>query len=122
VLTHTTPCWSKPSAAQVYVAPLKASNFRTPKSGDSSDKDCDADGGLLESIRNHSLTIFLTLTGLAWIILYVRMDSEAKWGQDRCNFVRSQESQYKNRGGKSPDVKDSCRGIWCFARRFHRWG
>jgi hypothetical protein len=42
---------------------------------------------LLENIRNHSLTIFLTLTGLAWIFLYARMDSEAKWGQVVGNIV-----------------------------------
>jgi hypothetical protein len=42
---------------------------------------------LLENIRNHSLTIFLTRTGLAWIFLYARMDSEAKWGQVVGNIV-----------------------------------
>ena len=42
---------------------------------------------LLENIRNHSLTIFLTLTGLAWIFLYARMNSEAKWGQVVGNIV-----------------------------------
>ena len=41
--------------------------------------------------------------------------------QDRCTFVDSQEGHHKNRGGKSTDVKNSCRGIWCFARRFQRW-
>jgi hypothetical protein len=29
----------------------------------------------------------LALTGLAWILLYARMDSEAKWGQIVGNIV-----------------------------------
>jgi hypothetical protein len=42
---------------------------------------------LLENIRDHSLTVFLTLTGLAWIWLYTRMNSEGKWGQVVGNIV-----------------------------------
>jgi membrane protease YdiL (CAAX protease family) len=42
---------------------------------------------LLENIRDHSLTVFLALTGLAWILLYIRMDSEGKWGQVVGNIV-----------------------------------
>jgi hypothetical protein len=42
---------------------------------------------LLERIRNHSLTVFLVLTGIAWIALYARMNSEAKWGQVVGNIV-----------------------------------
>jgi membrane protease YdiL (CAAX protease family) len=42
---------------------------------------------LLENIRNHSLTVFLTFTGVAWIFLYTRMDSEGKWGQVVGNIV-----------------------------------
>lgn len=40
-----------------------------------------------EWLRNHSLTVFLTLTGIGWIALYTRMDSEAKWGQVVGNIV-----------------------------------
>lgn len=36
---------------------------------------------LPEWMRNHSLTIFLAITGLGWLALYIKMDSEAKWGQ-----------------------------------------
>jgi hypothetical protein len=36
---------------------------------------------LLESLRDHSLTIFLALSGAGWVLLYVKMDSETKWGQ-----------------------------------------
>lgn len=38
-------------------------------------------GGLREAVRNHSLTIFLTVTGLGWAAIYFTMDPEAKWGQ-----------------------------------------
>jgi hypothetical protein len=39
-----------------------------------------------EGLRNHSLTLFLTITGAGWI-LYVHMNSEAKWGQVVGNIV-----------------------------------
>ena len=40
-----------------------------------------------EILRNHSLTIFLVLTGTVWVILYLKMDPEAKWGQVAGNIV-----------------------------------
>lgn len=40
-----------------------------------------------EWLRDHSLTVFLTLTGIGWIALYTKMDSEAKWGQVVGNLV-----------------------------------
>ena len=42
---------------------------------------------LLHIIRNHSLTIFLLLTEIGWVALYIHMDSEAKWGQVVGNIV-----------------------------------
>ena len=38
-------------------------------------------------LREHSLTIFLLITGVGWVILFARMDSEAKWGQVVGNIV-----------------------------------
>jgi hypothetical protein len=38
-------------------------------------------------IRNHSLTIFLVVTGIGWVALYIHMNSEAKWGQVVGNIV-----------------------------------
>jgi len=38
-------------------------------------------------IQNHSLTIFLVLTGIGWAALYVRMNPDAKWGQVVGNIV-----------------------------------
>jgi len=42
---------------------------------------------LLETIRDHSLTIFLVLTGAGWTLLYLKMDSEGRWGQVVGNIV-----------------------------------
>jgi cobalamin synthase len=41
----------------------------------------------LEVLREHSLTIFLVVTGIAWVILYAHTDSESKWGQVVGNIV-----------------------------------
>lgn len=35
----------------------------------------------LELLRDHSLTIFLVVTGAGWLWLYLAVDSESKWGQ-----------------------------------------
>ena len=40
-----------------------------------------------EQLRDHSLSIFLVITGIGWIALYASMDSEAKWGQVVGNIV-----------------------------------
>ena len=37
--------------------------------------------------HNHSLTIFLVITGAGWLVLYLRMNSEAKWGEVVGNIV-----------------------------------
>jgi hypothetical protein len=41
----------------------------------------------LEILRDHSLTIFLAITGIGWIIAFAKMDSESKWGQVVGNVV-----------------------------------
>ncbi|HLH35226.1 MAG TPA: hypothetical protein VKX41_11160 [Alloacidobacterium sp.] len=38
-------------------------------------------------LRNHSLSIFLVITGIGWVILYGKMDTEGKWGQVVGNIV-----------------------------------
>jgi hypothetical protein len=40
-----------------------------------------------ERLREHSLSMFLVVTGIGWIALYASMDSEAKWGQVVGNVV-----------------------------------
>ena len=42
---------------------------------------------LLNFLREHSLSIFLIITGLGWLWLYMRMDSNSKWGQVVGNIV-----------------------------------
>lgn len=44
-------------------------------------------GPARDFLRDHSLTIFLLITGVAWVFVYVRMDSESKWGQVVGNIV-----------------------------------
>src|SRR3954468_12454019 len=38
-------------------------------------------------LRNHSLTIFLVITGAFWIAAYVHMNANGKWGQVVGNIV-----------------------------------
>jgi len=42
---------------------------------------------VIETLRDHSLTVFLALTGAGWTLLYLRTDSEGKWGQVVGNIV-----------------------------------
>ena len=42
---------------------------------------------VLEMLREHSLTIFLLITGVGWVLLYAHSDSESKWGQVAGNIV-----------------------------------
>jgi membrane protease YdiL (CAAX protease family) len=42
---------------------------------------------LLELLRCHSLLIFLAVTGIGWLILYLRMNPQDKWGQVVGNIV-----------------------------------
>ena len=41
----------------------------------------------LEWMRDHSLSLFLLLTGMGWVVLYAFMNSEGKWGQVVGNIV-----------------------------------
>jgi hypothetical protein len=40
-----------------------------------------------EFLRDHSLTIFLLLTGGLWVAAYIRMDAQGRWGQVVGNIV-----------------------------------
>jgi hypothetical protein len=42
---------------------------------------------MLEILREHSLTIFLVITGVGWVIAFGYMDPESKWGQVVGNIV-----------------------------------
>jgi hypothetical protein len=41
----------------------------------------------VEAIREHSLTIFLLITGVVWVLLFARSDPQSKWGQVVGNIV-----------------------------------
>ncbi|HEV2617767.1 MAG TPA: hypothetical protein VGU63_14280 [Candidatus Acidoferrales bacterium] len=41
----------------------------------------------LEFLRDHSLSIFLIITGIGWTLLFVRMDAGSRWGQVVGNVV-----------------------------------
>jgi hypothetical protein len=42
---------------------------------------------LLNTLHRHSLSLFLLVTGIGWAILFIKMDSESKWGQVVGNIV-----------------------------------
>ncbi|MEP6663434.1 MAG: hypothetical protein ABJC04_07185 [Verrucomicrobiota bacterium] len=42
---------------------------------------------ILNFLYEHSLLLFLILTGIGWAILYARMNCESKWGQVVGNIV-----------------------------------
>src|SRR5690242_3343242 len=41
----------------------------------------DIQGSIWETARDHSLTIFLLVTGMGWVWVYLHVDPESKWGQ-----------------------------------------
>src|SRR5579864_3771328 len=41
----------------------------------------------VEFLREHSLTLFLIITGIGWIVAFRGMDPESKWGQVVGNIV-----------------------------------
>jgi hypothetical protein len=42
---------------------------------------------VVEFLREHSLTIFLLITGAAWVLTFKSMDPSSKWGQVVGNIV-----------------------------------
>ena len=42
---------------------------------------------LLETLREHSMTIFLIITGIGWVIAFGYMNPNSKWGQVVGNIV-----------------------------------
>ena len=42
---------------------------------------------VLEFLREHSLLIFIGITGVGWALLYLRMSPDSKWGQVVGNIV-----------------------------------
>lgn len=50
-------------------------------------------GSLHNLMHEHSLTIFLLLTGVGWVILFTRVDPDAKWGTVVSNIVSEWSQQ-----------------------------
>ena len=44
-------------------------------------------GSLWQKITDHSLTLFLLVTGLCWVVMYKHADPDSKWGQVAGNIV-----------------------------------
>lgn len=42
---------------------------------------------MAETLREHSLSIFLLITGALWVALFAHMDAQGKWGQVVGNIV-----------------------------------
>ncbi len=42
---------------------------------------------VLEFLREHSLLIFLFVTGIGWTVLFLKMNPDSKWGQVAGNLV-----------------------------------
>src|SRR5258706_11919897 len=42
---------------------------------------------VMELLREHSLTVFLLITGIAWVLAFQAMDPNSKWGQVVGNIV-----------------------------------
>jgi hypothetical protein len=40
-----------------------------------------------EKVRDHSLSIFLLITGIAWVVFFARSEPNSKWGQVVGNIV-----------------------------------
>jgi hypothetical protein len=40
-----------------------------------------------EMLQNHSLSIFLLITGIVWVVLFAKSDPNSKWGQVVGNIV-----------------------------------
>lgn len=44
-------------------------------------------GAVHSFLREHSLSIFVLITGAAWVFIFLRMDPQGKWGQVVGNIV-----------------------------------
>ena len=44
-------------------------------------------GTVKQKLEDHSLTIFLAMTGVAWVWLFALSDPDSKWGQVVGNIV-----------------------------------
>ena len=48
---------------------------------------CESPSPVRRFLVEHGLSIFLLITGIGWVVLYVKINSESKWGQVVGNIV-----------------------------------
>jgi uncharacterized membrane protein YidH (DUF202 family) len=48
---------------------------------------------LLEMLHEHSLTIFLLVTGIGWVVLFLKVDPDSRWGSVVSNMVSEWSQQ-----------------------------
>jgi hypothetical protein len=49
---------------------------------------------VLRLLEDHSLSIFLVVTGVVWIALFLKLDAQGKWGQVVGNIVSEWTQQF----------------------------
>jgi hypothetical protein len=48
---------------------------------------------LLEMVHEHSLTLFLLITGIGWVVLFFKVDPDSRWGSVVSNMVSEWSQQ-----------------------------
>jgi len=71
----------------VLVTVLMTKHLYEKGSGESRQPKGKEPSAAIEFLREHSLTLFLAVTGIAWIVAFRAMDPNSKWGQVVGNIV-----------------------------------
>jgi len=71
----------------VLVAVIATKYFYETGSAESKRPTGDFRSRIPKSLRSHSLSIFLGVTGVGWTLLYLKMNPNGKWGQVIGNIV-----------------------------------
>ena len=71
----------------VLVTVLMTKHLYEKGSGESKEPKGIWKNSVLEFLREHSLTVFLVITGAAWAFVFSRMEANSRWGQVVGNLV-----------------------------------
>jgi hypothetical protein len=93
-------CWSNPSThigsffgnaiadwTGVFVTTVMTKFLYEKGSAESKQPKGKVASAVLEFLREHSLTLFLVITGIGWVVAFRAMDPGSKWGQVVGNIV-----------------------------------
>ncbi len=93
-------CWSNPSThigsffgnaiadwTGVFVTIVMTKFLYEKGSAESKQPKGKVPSAVLEFLREHSLTLFLVITGIGWVVAFRAMDPGSKWGQVVGNIV-----------------------------------